>query len=80
MWAESTTHGLTFYITIFTGLIIGGLVLLYGLCLYVVFPQFRVPSDKVTNLNEILLRDSSHVKFTEPVPQAARNFYEVRFQ
>ena len=34
MWAESTTHGLTFYITIFTGLIIGGLLLLYALCLY----------------------------------------------
>lgn len=32
MWAESTEHSLTYYITIFTGLIVGGLTLLYGLC------------------------------------------------
>ncbi|SPO07061.1 related to ABC multidrug transporter [Cephalotrichum gorgonifer] len=34
MWAESTGDRLTFYITIFTGLIIGGLVLLYALCFF----------------------------------------------
>lgn len=40
MWAESTTHGLTFYITIFTGLIIGGILLLYALCLCVSLAPF----------------------------------------
>ncbi|CAI4212352.1 unnamed protein product [Parascedosporium putredinis] len=34
MWAESTEDSLTYYICVFTGLIMGGLVLLYGICFF----------------------------------------------